>query len=142
RLEDNLPRGLLDDLAARQHLTREERDRLTSLLGRLQKLDERIAALLGTKEQTDAARKKIDDLRKERDGLQLELTQFQAELEKKHGPAAGEVYDLARIQSHLPADAALIAWLDLKAPPKAADPNGEHWGFVVWRNGPPGCIKL
>src|SRR5207244_6323842 len=137
RLEENLARGLLDELGARQRLAREERDRLTSLLGRLQKLDERIAALLGMKEQTDARRKQIDDLRKERDGLQLELTQFQAALEKKYGPAAGEVYDLTRIQGQLPADAALVTWLDLKALPKAADPNGEHWGCVVRNSGEP-----
>src|SRR5262249_3206159 len=98
RLEENLARGLLDDLAARQRYAGGERDRLTSLLGRLQKLDERIAALMARRadaaplaSEEDARRKKIEELRKERDGLQLELTKFQAELEKKHGPAAGEV---------------------------------------------------
>jgi hypothetical protein len=50
----------------------------------------------------------------------LELTQFAAELAQKHGPAAGQVYELPAIQKQLPADAALVGWIDVKALPKAA----------------------
>ena len=64
---------------------------------------------------------------------------MQTRLVKKYGPLAGEVAPLAKIQSSLPADTALIAWVDVKPPgPNSADPDGEHWGVVVRATGRPG----
>jgi hypothetical protein len=56
--------------------------------------------------------------------------------------AGGAVYDRPRIQAHLPADTALLAWLDLKALPRAADPNGEHWACLLRHRGEPVWVKL
>src|SRR5438045_1567910 len=43
----------------------------------------------------------------------------------------------------LPADAALVAWVDLKpAGPHAADPDGEHWGVVVRSRGIPAWVAI
>src|SRR5262249_20690810 len=51
--------------------------------------------------------------------------------------------DLKDIQASLPADAALVAWVDLPpAGPDAADPDGEHWGVVVRSEGTPAWIPL
>src|SRR5204863_8899428 len=59
------------------------------------------------------------------------------------GVAAGAVYALPRIQARLPADAALVGWLDdLKARPKAADPRGDHWACVVRRRGAPRWVRI
>jgi CHAT domain-containing protein len=52
------------------------------------------------------------------------------------------VYDLARIQALLPADAALLSWIDLQSRPEAADPQGEHWACIVRRRGDPVWVRL
>src|SRR5262249_28409041 len=65
-----------------------------------------------------------------------ELDRFDA------GASRGEVYPLGRVQSRLPADAALLAWVDLRRAPHAADPNGEHWAVVVRHRGAPRWVKL
>jgi len=62
---------------------------------------------------------------------------------KEHGPLAGQVARLKEIQAALPADAALVAWVDLAlAGPNAADPDGEHWGVVVRSRGIPAWIAI
>ena len=60
-----------------------------------------------------------------------------------HGPLAGQVARLNEIQAALPADAALVAWVDLPpAGPNAADPDGEHWGVVVRSRGIPAWVAI
>jgi hypothetical protein len=142
--EASLARGLFDDLAARlaRPLSEQERRREQELSGKMHLVDKQIAALLQPKEPTEELRQQIEQLQKQRDATVLELTQFAAELAQKHGPAAGQVYELPAIQKQLPADAALVGWLDLKAPPKAANPNGEHWACIVRQRGAPVWVKL
>jgi CHAT domain-containing protein len=142
--EASLARGLFDDVAARlaRPLSEEERRREQELSGKMQLIDKQIAALLHAKEPTSERRQQIEELQKQRDAAVLELTQFAAELAQKHGPVAGQVYELPAIQKQLPADAALVGWIDLKALPKAADPDGEHWACIVRRRGAPLWVKL
>jgi CHAT domain-containing protein/PDZ domain-containing protein len=56
--------------------------------------------------------------------------------------AAGAVYGLDTIQARLPADAALIGWLDLRTMPNAADLQGDHWACVVRHRGAPRWIRI
>jgi hypothetical protein len=65
------------------------------------------------------------------------LTAFTEALEKKYGPIAGQVFERATIQAALPADTALIVWVDLRGHPKAHDPNGEHWAVLLRSTGAP-----
>jgi CHAT domain-containing protein/Tfp pilus assembly protein PilF len=139
--EANLARGLLDDLSACP-LTEPEHRREQELLGKLQLLDKHIAALLQTRNPTETHRQQLDQLQKERDAALLDLKQFEAELAQRHGPAGGQVYELARIQAQLPPDAALVSWVDIQGRPKAADPNGEHWACLVRQRGLPLWVKL
>ena len=68
---------------------------------------------------------------------------MQTRLATQYGPLAGEVAPLAKIQASLPADTALIAWVDIRPPgPNSADPDGEHWGVVVRAAGSPAWVKL
>ena len=47
------------------------------------------------------------------------------------------------IQAALPADAAVVAWVDVPpVGPNAADPDGDHWGVVVRSRGIPAWIPL
>src|SRR5262249_39576730 len=75
-LENNLARGLLDDLAVRP-ITADERRREQDLVAKLNRLDSQIAALLGTHEVSQAAREKAEQLRKQRDAVQAEFAQWQ-----------------------------------------------------------------
>ena len=136
-LEQNLARGLLDDLAARP-LSAEDRGREQELLGRLDLLDRQVAALPAGGD--GRGRKTADELRRQRDAAQAEFVRFQADLAATYGVAAGEVYDLARIQAQLREDAALLAWVDLSDQAKRVDPKGDHWACLVRHRAPrSGC---
>jgi hypothetical protein len=81
--------------------------------------------------------------------LLADFNQFQAQLAAKYGAVLGVVCDLSTIQECLPADAALVAWIDvadsrvdMKETPHAADPQGEHWACVVRPVGAPNWIRL
>lgn len=140
RLEEDLGRGLLDDINGYQRLSLVERDRLRSLQLKLQGFDGRLAGLTG---RTATSREQeMKQLRGERETLQKKLLEFQDELAKKYGPAAGQVYDLARIQANILPSTALIAWLDPKGLATSADPRGDHWLCLVRRTGSPVWVQL
>src|SRR5262249_3527909 len=122
-LEGHFGRGLLDDFSARRvrTLAADEQSELDGLGARLDQLDRQIVALLAGKEGQEANRDKIDALVQERKTAESGLAQLAARLNQK------EVYDLQAIQAQLPGDTALVAWIDLKPRPGAANPGGEHW---------------
>lgn len=140
-LEDNMGRGLLDDLAARTNrpLTAAEQDREEVLQGELARVEKRLGELSANKKPIQA---EADKLSRQRDQLLADLLQFQGDMEKNHGVAAGKVFALEKIQARLPENAALIRWVDLSGEPTAKDPSGEHWGVVVRRRGTPIWVKL
>jgi hypothetical protein len=137
-LEAGLARGLLDDLsAARTHsLSPDEGKRLDVLNARLEQLDQQITTLLTEKEQNEASTIRYRELAAKRQTGTAELDRFASDR------AAREVYDLDRIQALLPADTALIGWVDLQGSPHAAQPGGEHWACVVRRTGTPVWVRL
>jgi tetratricopeptide (TPR) repeat protein len=143
-LEQDLGRGLLDELAARQdrRLTAAERDRLRDLTAQLERLDRLVETTPQGLDQAGRA-KRFEDLKRQRERASIALGEFQAKLVQDHGPMAGQVAGLGAIQAALPADAALVAWVDL-APvgPNTADPDGEHWGVVVRSRGIPAWIPI
>ena len=143
-LEEDLGRGLLDELAARRdsRLTPAERDRLRELTSGLERLDKLVETMPKGLEQAERA-SRFEDLKHQRELASIALGEFRAGLAKDHGPLAGRVAGLAEIQAALPADAALVAWVDfLPAGPNAADPDGEHWGVVVRSRGVPAWVPI
>jgi tetratricopeptide (TPR) repeat protein len=144
RLEEDLGRGLLDELFARQdqRLTPPERARLRELTAQLERLDKLVETTpkdLGKAERA----KRFEELRRQRELASIALGEFQAKLVQDYGPLAGQVAGLDEIQAALPADAALVAWVDLAPPgPHAADPDGEHWGVVVRSRGIPSWVPI
>jgi CHAT domain-containing protein/tetratricopeptide (TPR) repeat protein len=144
RWEADLARGLLDDLSARRDrpLTAEERRLQDDLAGQINRLDNQIAALTGSKPLPDDRHQRLDDLKNRRLDLQGQLVQLEAELVRRYQVAAGEVYGLDRIRAQLPAEAALVGWLDLKTQPKAADRKGDHWACIVRRTGVPMWLRI
>lgn len=140
-LESDLARGLLDDLSSRR-LTDAERQRERLLQIKVNEIEEKKIALLNVPKLSDAAREKIAALSKEGDATQKELSEFQAEMARKHGVPAGEVYGLKRIQPQLADDDALVAWVDFTGPRIDGKAKGEHWACVVRRKGAPVWVPL
>jgi tetratricopeptide (TPR) repeat protein len=138
--ESGLARGLLDDLSARlpPPLDPEQRQRQQARAARLDQLDRLLLPLLTAQKLSDAEQTRRDTLSRERDTLQTELARDAADLARR------EVWSLERIQKQIPADAALVFWIDidLRAFPKTADPNGEHWGCVVRQRSTPAWVRL
>src|SRR5262249_10361846 len=87
-LESDLARGLLDELAERP-LSDEERRREQELVGQLKRLDDQIGKLLGTSQVADADQKLVEQLRREREAVQADFAQLQADLAARLGVAAG-----------------------------------------------------
>ena len=143
-LEEDLGRGLLDELAARQdrRLAPAERARLRELTAELERLDKLVETTPKNLDQAERA-KRFEDLKRQRELASIALGEFQTKLVQDHGPLAGQVARLNEIQAALPADAALVAWVDIPpAGPNAADPDGEHWGVVVRSRGIPAWVPI
>ena len=143
-LEEDLGRGLLDELAARQdrRLAPAERARLRELTAALERLDKLVETTPKNLDQAERA-KRFEDLKRQRELASIALGEFQTKLVQEYGPLAGQVARLNEIQAALPADAALVAWVDIApAGPNAADPDGEHWGVVVRSRGIPAWVPI
>jgi tetratricopeptide (TPR) repeat protein len=143
RYEESLARGTWDDLSARLRRPAAEQARQAALSARLDRLDQLIEQAVAVYSETPQHKEQRDDLLSQRRKTQEELDALVTQLEKTHGAAAGQVFDTARIQTALADDMALLGWLDRDpAGPKAADPNGEHWAFLLRSKGEPVCVRL
>jgi CHAT domain-containing protein len=143
-LEEDLGRGLLDELVARQdrRLSAAERIRLRELTGALEQLDKLVNTVPRQLDEAGRA-KKFEELRRQRQLASVALGEFQTKLAQSYGASAGQVASLNEIRSVLPADAAFVAWVDVAPPgPGTADPDGEHWGVVVRSRGTPIWVPI
>jgi len=143
-LEADLGRGLLDELAARQdrRLSRIERAQLRELTNKLEELDKLVDSMPKELDKSERA-KRFEDLKRQRDLASIALGEFHTKLVRDHGTLAGQVARLDQIQASLPADAALLTWIDIgPAGPNEADPDGEHWGVVVRSRGTPEWVPI
>jgi tetratricopeptide (TPR) repeat protein len=143
-LEADLGRGLLDELAARQdrRLSPGDRARLRELTTQLESLD-RFAESAPQGLDQAARATRFEELKRERDLVSIAQGEFQAKLVQQYGPLAGESAGLPAVQAALPADAALIAWVDIgPVGPNATDPGGDHWGVVLRAKGIPTWVRI
>ena len=143
-LEEDLGRGLLDEIAARQdnRLTPAERARFRELTAALEQLDKLVETTPKGLDQAGRA-KRFEDLTRKRELASIALGEFQTKLVQEYKALAGRVASLAEIQAALSADAALVAWVDIPpVGPNAADPDGDHWGVVVRSRGVPAWVPL
>jgi CHAT domain-containing protein len=122
QLEAGLGRGLLDDLS--QPLKADERKSVQELQWKLRQLESQ------------------PDRREEVERLHVELAQIETNLIAKYGVRSGQVYDLGRIQAQLPAETALITWLDRNTPHAPGELGGEHWACLVRRRGEPLWVPI
>ena len=139
--ESNLARGLLDDLSARQlrPLTSEERCQEADLLGQLQRLDEQIGKLAANPRRSQDDDRRLEQLRNQAGSLRGRFLELEQALEARYGAFAGKPAALEEIQAALPADAALVGWVDLR--PGGSRPS-YHWACVVRKHGDPAWVKI
>jgi CHAT domain-containing protein len=123
--EAHLARGLLDDLQrAGPEASASSPD---TRLARLRQLDALLLALLTRHQPSGKDQRRLGELNQERRRLLAELSREAAERAERC------VLRLARIRKHVPADAALVFWLDVAE---------EHWACVVRRKGEPAWQRL
>jgi CHAT domain-containing protein/tetratricopeptide (TPR) repeat protein len=136
--ESNLARGLLDDLTAGKDRSPAsgERQKRQERRDRLEQFNRQILSLVTARERGAADQERLEQLTGERASLYADLARESAELARK------EVYSLEAVQKQLPAEGALVFWVDRNAPVGAVDPSGEHWACVVRPSGPPLWQKL
>jgi Flp pilus assembly protein TadD len=135
RWEADLARGLLDDLSTRllRPLTREESRREADLAGQLQRLDERIARLASKARRIQEDDRQLDELHNQQSALRGRWVELQNELDRQYQTYAGKPATLEEIHKALPADAALVGWLDVKK---------DHWACAVRHEGDPLWVKI
>ncbi|MFO0964133.1 MAG: tetratricopeptide repeat protein [Gemmataceae bacterium] len=141
-LEADLGRGVWDDASSNATCSPTERAKRAGLIAHATRLEQLIAETFSGKGPEAERKKRREDLLAAQLKVQGELADHVREMEAKYGPIAGEVFALSAIQASLPADTALVGWLDLEAPPKAADPNGDHLAFVLRAKGDPIVVRL
>jgi tetratricopeptide (TPR) repeat protein len=121
--EAGLARGLLDDRAS----STTDAPRIAALSARLKALDARLLPLLDRSDLSADQRHLRDDQLAQRRRVVADLARLSAAV------SARQVLPLERIQEQLPADGALLFWLDEGAPPLAC---------VVRREGPSAWVPL
>jgi hypothetical protein len=124
--EAALARGLLDDLAAERPA---QRSRLLALAAALRSLEARLLPLLGSDTLSPSQQTERESLARQQRRLSSELARLAADA------SARQLLPLERIQQPLPADAALVLWLDINT-------LGEHRACVLRRKGPPRWLRL
>ncbi len=133
--EADLARGLLDESAARRGaaFTAGERAEKGQLITRFTVLQPRVIALVTRAERTAEEDKELAELQADRKRLDEDLGRLAAAVSRR------EVATLAEVQSALPADAALVLWVDVT---DTAGGVQEHWACVVRSSGEPIWEKL
>jgi tetratricopeptide (TPR) repeat protein len=134
-LESDLARGLLDEAQDRAGAQppADERRQQQALREQLDQLQPRILPLVRLQEPTAAQRQQLQALLDERAQAERQLAGLAAKQSQRAVAARG------RIQARLPADAALVAWVDVR------DHGGgvqEHWGCVLRARGDPAWVRL
>jgi hypothetical protein len=112
------------------------------LTAELERLDKLVESTPKGLDQADRA-KRFEELNRERELASVALGEFQTKLVGEYGALAGKVASLKEVQAALPADLALVVWVDTApAGPNAADRDGEHWGVVVRSRGIPAWVPI
>jgi tetratricopeptide (TPR) repeat protein len=142
RFEEGLARGTWDDLSARLRRPPAEQVKQAEYIARLERLDHLLEKALTAKDASPQQDRQRKELLTQRRQAQDDFDAFAHQLEQTHGPAAGQVFARAEIQQFLPADAALLGWLDLPGAARAADPDGEHWAVLLRAAGAPVWLRL
>jgi CHAT domain-containing protein/Flp pilus assembly protein TadD len=142
RFEQSLGRGTWDDVTARLARSPREQALLTELARRLERLDlvaQQYGALKQpTEEQSRAHKERLTERRR----TQEQLDALTRELAEKYGVAEAQAYQTEKVQAALPADTALLGWVDYEVSGKAAQDVNERWAVLLRARGKPVWVRL
>jgi CHAT domain-containing protein/tetratricopeptide (TPR) repeat protein len=142
RFEQGLGRGLWDDLNARLARSPAEQARLAEIARHLERLDQLLekhgAVKLPTDEQVQLHKERLT----QRGQLQEQLDTLTRQLALKYGVGETQARTLQQVQATLPADTALLGWVDVQAEGKAAVVVNERWAVLLRAKGPPAWVLL
>ena len=105
----------------------------------MQRLDEQIGKLAANSRRSQDDDRRLEQLRNEEGSLRGRFLELEQALEARYGAFAGKPAALEEIQAALPADAALVGWVDLR--PGGSRPS-YHWACVVRKHGDPAWVKI
>ncbi len=133
--ENDLARGLSDETAfyRQGRLPPDEKKRHDTLIHQLDLIQPRILQLHSKSAPTDPEKDELAKLRDKRQELESELSDLDVDLSQR------EVANLPVVQAAIPANAALVLWVD------GLNDVGQfqnHWGCVVRRTGEPAWERL
>jgi len=141
RFEEGLGQATWDEMTTRLGRSPEDRAPLAMLARRLEGLDQLLERHASLKEPNAEQIGQHKELLSQHRKTQEELDALVRELAKSQG-LARQAATLAQVQTALPADAALIGWIDVQAHGQAEDDLSEHWAVLVRSRGAPVWISL
>jgi CHAT domain-containing protein/tetratricopeptide (TPR) repeat protein len=142
-LEASEGREVLDDVSWRSRVTLSDADRSRerALEERCRHLDEAAGVLVEKATQGDAAVEQIQLLRQQQSDAWLDLKALRNDLASRHGAAAGEPFDVVRVQAQIPPDTALVAWVHTGVG-RRVGPDWVCWACVVRHTGAPRWVPM
>jgi CHAT domain-containing protein/tetratricopeptide (TPR) repeat protein len=144
-VESDLARGLLDDLSARQlrPLTNDERRREADLLGQIQAIDEPFGKLATNPHRTVEEDRRLEILRRQKSDTRVQFLTLENELASRYRAFSGKPSPLGEVRSALPADTALVGWVDLDpGGPSSRDRSPYHWAWAIRADGDPIWVPI
>jgi tetratricopeptide (TPR) repeat protein len=142
RFEESLAQSTHEELAARLRWTPAEQDRVERLRGELDRLDRLLQASPPARPDSPLRQEERETLLGRRRRTADELDGFRRELETRHGILSGQAPDRDAVQRALPADAALLAWIDPRVALGGQDGSGERWAVLLRKTGDPAWVRL
>ena len=142
KLEQNLARALLDEVANRQAWPLNEQEQRIQQTNHaaLQQLDEAISKVFNM-EHANEQQARLTQLKHERHKRQLASNEFARQMRTKYGIRTGDPFTLERIQDSLERESVLVYWLDMTHAPFAG-PHAIHYACVVRKTGDPRWLRL
>jgi tetratricopeptide (TPR) repeat protein len=142
RFEQGLGRGTWDDLQARLARSPQEQARLAGLTRRLDRLDQLLIQDGTLQEPIEEQTRRHKEWLAERRQAQDQLDALTDELARKYGLGEAQALPLEKVQAALPADAALLGWVDGQERGRAAEKVNERWAVLLRAKGPPAWVRL
>jgi Tfp pilus assembly protein PilF len=142
RFEQGLGRGTWDDLTARLARSPADQARLTERARHLERLDQLLEQHSTLKQPSEEQIRLHQERLAQRRQLQEQLDGLTRELLPKYGVGETQPRTLAQVQTTLPADTALLGWVDVQGEGKAAEAVNERWAVLLRAKGLPAWVRL
>jgi tetratricopeptide (TPR) repeat protein len=141
RFEEGRGRGTWEDLQARLARDPTDRSRLAELSRRLERIDQLLARYGSVRQATEEETRQHQEQLAQRRQIQDQLDTLTRDLALQHGLAEPQAAPLAKVQAALPADTALLAWVDVQFTDRSRDVLNERWAVLLRAKGKPVWVR-